>query len=157
MKEKKRELNRRSFLNHVAGMTAAGLALTQLPGCDFGGSFDDDFSMHGPVRTDEKFLKMPKASAAAGLFAPYENGEPFSRNWAIAAVVMGHQNQLIVVVVECVERNDWDDFKALIDGGHSMHRISRHLNYLTCLSVGLQQLQILEIDAVHNLYEVLLR
>ena len=100
MKEKKRELNRRSFLNHVAGMTAAGLALTQLPGCDFGGSFDDDFSMHGPVRTDEKFLKMPKASAAAGLFAPYENGEPFSRNWAIAAVVMGHQNQLIVVVVD---------------------------------------------------------
>ena len=101
MKEERRELNRRSFLNQMAGMTAAGLALTQLPGCDFGGSFNnDDFSLHGPVRTDEKYFKMPKASAASGLFAPYENGEPFSRDWAIAAVVIGHQNQLIVVTMD---------------------------------------------------------
>ena len=98
--ESRRELNRRGFLNRVAGFTAAGLALANLPGCDFGGSFSDDFSNHGPVRTDDKYFKMPKAEAAEALFAPYHNGDPFSRNWAIAAVVVGHQNQLIVVVID---------------------------------------------------------
>jgi hypothetical protein len=95
-----RELNRRSFFNRIAGYAAAGLAVVHLPGCDFGGTSDDDFSNHGPVRTDDKYYRMAKAPAAASLFAPYEHGEPFSRNWAIGAVVIGHQNQMIVVVID---------------------------------------------------------
>ena len=100
MKHQSRELDRRGFLQSVAGMTAAGLAVAHLPGCDFGGTFNEDFDMHGPVRADDKYLKMPKATAGQGLFAPYENGEPFSRNWALATTVIGHQNQMIAVVVD---------------------------------------------------------
>ena len=92
----KKGLDRRGFL----GLTAAGAALTLFSGCELEGVSEDSFGMHGPVRLDPKYFVLPRAESAEALFAPYENGEPFSGRWALAHVGRGHEEQLIVVVVD---------------------------------------------------------
>ena len=95
--------DRRQFLAQMGGCVAAGAALIVVPACDFAaisGGSDDDFGMHGPVRINHKLLKLPASETAMGLFAPYDQGEPLLRRWAVAHVARGTRDQIVVLLVD---------------------------------------------------------
>ena len=95
--------DRRSFLTRVGTWAAAAAAVVCAPACELFGSVadpDDDFGMHGPVRINQKVLEMPASSAAADLFEPYQQGEPFSRRWAVGHVARGPRDQVVVLLVD---------------------------------------------------------
>lgn len=97
-----RAVSRRSFL---AGAAGAAAALTLASGCESvmglgGDDPSEGFEMHGPVRTDLAYLKLPAAPEAEALFAPHALGEAFERRWAIAHLARGRMDQLFVVLVD---------------------------------------------------------
>lgn len=98
--------NRRGFLSRVSGWVLGGAAMLGITGCDraaaalSGSELEDDHDMHGPVQAAEWALKLPEAESAIELFAPYHQGEPFLRRWAVGRVARGKRDQLVVVVVD---------------------------------------------------------
>lgn len=100
--------NRRGFLATCAragGWILGGLALVGLPGCDQGPAAggadldpDDDFGMHGPVEISIDSMALPAAAGARALFAPYADGAPFLRRWAVDHVGRGRWGELVVVM-----------------------------------------------------------
>ena len=54
--------------------------------------------MHGPVKVAEQELELPSDAAALALFAPYGDGTPFLRRWALSHVARGHQDQIVIVM-----------------------------------------------------------
>ena len=76
-------------------------AFVGIPGCDSGAvAPQDDLSMHGPVQSSDWAVKLPEAPSAAALFAPYDDGRPFLRRWAIGRLGHGPRNQLVIVLVD---------------------------------------------------------
>ncbi len=95
--------DRRGFLARVSGWVMGGAAMLGIPGCDraaAGSAPEDDFGMHGPVQAADWALQLPEAESAIELFAPYHQGEPFLRRWAVGRVARGKRDQLVVVVVD---------------------------------------------------------
>lgn len=99
--------DRRGFLSRLGRWTLGGLALAWLPGCDkipaqAAGAADDepedDFGMHGPVKVATQELELPSDAAALALFAPFDDGTPFLRRWALSHVARGHQDQIVIVM-----------------------------------------------------------
>ena len=75
---------RRGFFGRVGGLAVAVGGLLGIPGCDtVSGGPQYDFSMHGPVQASDWALTLPEAPSAAPLFAPYDDGRPFLRRWAV--------------------------------------------------------------------------
>jgi len=95
-------MKRRGFLGRLIKGAGAAAALVLIPACDSAGgaAADDDLSMHGPVRIASEVLQLPVAESALALFAPYTDGKPFSRGWSIAHVAKGHDDQIMLVVVD---------------------------------------------------------
>ena len=93
--------NRRTFLGRVGGWAMAAGAFIGLPGCDSAAEVpEDDFNMHGPIQSSEWALTLPEAPSAAPLFAPYDDGRPFLRRWAIGKLAKGKRDQLVILVVD---------------------------------------------------------
>ena len=92
---------RRGFFGRVGGWAMAVGAFIGFPGCDTSGETpQDDFSMHGPIQASDWALTLPEAPSAAALFAPYDDGRPFLRRWAIGRLCRGHRDQLVILVVD---------------------------------------------------------
>ena len=92
---------RRAFLAQMGGAMAAGAALLAAQGCEIAGlATDDDFGMHGPIRINHEILQLPANMSARRLLAPYEDGAPFMDRWAIAHVVRGKRDQMVVLLVD---------------------------------------------------------
>ena len=97
----KTKTDRRQFLTQVGGAVAAGAAMMVMPACEIAGfSPDDDFGMHGPVRVNHALLELPASPAAMNLLTPYDDGRLFMRRWAIAHVVRGPRDQVVVLFVD---------------------------------------------------------
>ncbi|MDP6943016.1 MAG: hypothetical protein QF464_02605 [Myxococcota bacterium] len=95
------ETDRRSFFTRLGGWAMAVGAFVGFSGCDASdASPEDDFGMHGPAQVSDWALKLPEAPSAALLFAPYDDGRPFLRRWAIARLSHGPRNQLVIVLVD---------------------------------------------------------
>lgn len=93
--------DRRDFFARLSGWAMAAAAFVGIPGCDSTrASEEDDFAMHGPVQTSEWALRLPEAPSAAPLFAPYAEGEPFLRRWAIGRLGRGSRDQLVLLAVD---------------------------------------------------------
>ena len=93
--------DRRDFFARLSGWAMAAAAFVGIPGCDGAAeSAEDDFSMHGPVQVSDWALRLPEAPSAAPLFAPYSDGRPFLRRWAIGRVSRGPRDQLVVLAVD---------------------------------------------------------
>jgi hypothetical protein len=93
--------DRRDFFARVSGWAMAAGAFVGIPGCDSGAATpEDDFSMHGPVQASDWALMLPEAPSAAPLFAPFDDGSPFMRRWAIGRLGHGPRDQLVILVVD---------------------------------------------------------
>ncbi len=98
---------RRGFLERLGHGVAGAAAFLFLARCDHAGAGlghedeqDDDFGMHGPIRENHAVLQLPAEAAALGLFAPYDDGSPFLRRWAVAHVARGKRDQVVVLLVD---------------------------------------------------------
>jgi hypothetical protein len=92
---------RRGFFGRVGGWAMAVGGLLGIPGCDTASvGPEDDFSMHGPVQASDWALTLPEAPSAAPLFAPYDDGRPFLRRWAVGRLCRGTRDQLVILVVD---------------------------------------------------------
>ena len=100
------ETGRRGFFGRVGGWALAVGGFLGLPGCDSnaieagGMAGSDDLGMHGPIQASDWALTLPEAPSAAPLFAPYDDGRPFLRRWAIGRLCKGHRDQLVILVVD---------------------------------------------------------
>lgn len=93
--------DRRDFFGRLSGWAMAAAAFVGIPGCDStAASAEDDFSMHGPVQVSDWALRLPEAPSATPLFAPYSDGQPFLRRWAIGRLSRGPRDQLVVLAVD---------------------------------------------------------
>lgn len=92
---------RRGFFGRVGGWAMAVGGFLGIPGCDTASvTPQDDFSMHGPIQASDWALTLPEAPSAAPLFAPYQDGRPFLRRWAIGRLCRGNRDQLVILVVD---------------------------------------------------------
>jgi hypothetical protein len=92
---------RRGFFGRVGGWAMAVGGLLGVPGCDSASvTPQDDLSMHGPIQASDWALTLPEAPSAAPLFAPYNDGRPFLRRWAIGRLCRGTRDQLVILVVD---------------------------------------------------------
>ena len=100
------ETGRRGFFGRVGAWALAFGGFLGLPGCDSnalgnkGLDLEDDFAMHGPIQASDWALTLPEAPSAAALFAPFDDGRPFLRRWAIARLCKGRRDQLVILVVD---------------------------------------------------------
>jgi hypothetical protein len=97
--------DRRLFLTQLGGAVVGGVALLNLPGCETapdGASpvEADDLEMHGPVEIAMEELQQPLQPSAMALFAPYDDGTPFSGHWAVGHAIRGKVDQIRVVLVD---------------------------------------------------------
>ncbi len=97
--------DRRVFLARLGGAVVGGVALLNLPGCeaapDGAGALEpDDLEMHGPVEMALEELEQPLQPSAMALFAPYDDGSPFSDHWAVGHAIRGKVDQIRVVLVD---------------------------------------------------------
>ena len=92
---------RRGFIGRVGGWAIAIGGFLGLPGCDTSAIVpEDDFNMHGPVQVSDWAITLPEVPQAKALFAPYDNGKPFLRRWAIARIARGHRDQVVILMVD---------------------------------------------------------
>jgi hypothetical protein len=96
--------DRRVFLAQL-GAVAGGVALLSLPGCDDPVTAgvvegEHDLEMHGPVEMALEELERPLEPSAMALFAPYDDGTPFSDRWAVGHAIRGKRDQVCVVLVD---------------------------------------------------------
>ena len=95
------ETGRRGFFGRVGGWALSVGAFFGLPGCDTRGlTVEDDFAMHGPIQASDWALTLPEAPSAKPLFAPYADGQPFLRRWAIGRLCRGKRDQLVILMVD---------------------------------------------------------
>lgn len=97
--------DRRVFLAQLGGAVAGGVALLSLSACegapDGAGALEpDDLAMHGPVEMAIEELQQPLQPSAMALFAPYDDGAPFSGHWAVGHAIRGKVDQVRVVLVD---------------------------------------------------------
>ncbi|MEZ4268927.1 MAG: hypothetical protein R3F39_21430 [Myxococcota bacterium] len=97
--------DRRVFLAQLGGAVVGGVAILNLPGCetapgDAVAPEDGDFEMHGPIEMATEELQQPLQPSAMALFAPYDDGTPFSGHWAVGHAIRGKQDQVRVVLVD---------------------------------------------------------
>ena len=116
--------DRRKFLTNLVKWATAGAALLVIPAEVTAEEIkkaiqEDDLNMHGPIREAREILALPLSRSAADLFAPYDDGSPFLRRWAVGHVARGPLDQIIVVLVD------------LDTGGHAeLHLYKNHISFL---------------------------